>query len=70
MAHKAGRPNNNCWELWEKALTQCFIKVDNRHERTRRPLGAWLKNPDNWKWFLAQDQDVLLEHLGYTNWKK
>jgi hypothetical protein len=38
---KAGQPDQTCWKLWTKAIDECFLRADDRHERLSRPLGAW-----------------------------
>jgi hypothetical protein len=63
-----GQPNAHCWTLWKAALTTCFIQPHDTHQRLRRPLGAWLKQPQHWKWFYSPNQDSLFEQEHECSW--
>jgi hypothetical protein len=63
-----GQPNAHCWTLWKAALTICFIQPDDTHQRLCCPLGAWLKQPQHWKWFYSPNQNSLFEQEHECSW--
>ena len=44
-----GRPSLTSWTTWRTVLQLCFA---NNDRRLYNPLGAWIKEPSNWTWYM------------------
>jgi hypothetical protein len=65
---KAGQPDRTCWKLWTKAIDECFLRADDRHERQSQPLGAWTQLPKDWQWHYSIEDDKMYQHELTGNW--
>jgi hypothetical protein len=66
---KGGRPDKHCWSLWNSAVKKCFLMPHDTHNRILKPLGDWIRLPDDWKWFYAITTDTLYEKELNNNWR-
>jgi len=58
------------WNLWQKALTKCFIRNTTR-TRLWHPLGTWLVDPGiHWPWMFHEDTGTLYNKVGPQQWRK
>ena len=53
---KWGRPTLQSWSLWRSALIRTLC---NNSRRLHKPLGSWIKQPENWEWYLSVDKNNL-----------
>jgi len=47
-----GKPPRKSWDTWKKWLKRALL---GRGRRLSSPLGEWLKQDNNWPWYLSQD---------------
>jgi hypothetical protein len=57
---KTRNPDNHCWDLWRKALANCFLRPNDPHQQLRNNLGDWILQPDC-EWYYSPLTGVLLQ---------